>query len=26
LECESTSEILDRCKALARKTAPELFP
>ena len=26
LQCESSAEILERCKALARQTAPELFP
>lgn len=26
LQCESSAEILERCKALARQAAPELFP
>jgi len=26
LQCESSAEILERCVALARETAPELFP
>ena len=26
LQCESSAEILDRCKALAKQSAPQLFP